>query len=519
MALNDVTFINGQGGIGRALAGEDYIAGMAVYNNSLPSGFSSSARQRAFLSLTDAENAGIDLSYADETQATATHLITTAGAVGDTIAYTVTEPNIAGDGTAAPVAMPLGSYVVATGVTSIAAQGAAIAAAINTNTYVHGYTAAFATATLTITARKGLGVALNTGTPLSVSITGAFAGTLTQFTGGVASSRAIWHYHISEYFRQQPQGKLFFGVYAVPGTYTFTELLALQQFAAGAVRQFAVYKEAATTATQVATDVTSLQAVKLTMDAQHAETIILYAANIAAVTDLSTLPNHNNSTAYGVSAIIAQDGGFTGANLYLTTGRSITTIGACLGAVSLSTVNEDIAWAEKFNMTDGYELAVPAMANGQLVSALSGNMVSQLNSYRYLFLLKVTGVPGTYWNDNHCCVSLSSDYAYQNDNRVLNKARRLLYSALRPKVNAPLILKSDGTLTNTAIQVFIQAGEDAIIQNMVQGKGTPELSAIALTIDPAQNVLATSLVKISARIVADGVARNIQVNIGYVQSI
>ena len=38
-----------------------------------------------------------------------------------------------------------------------------------------------------------------------------------------------------------PTGKLFVGVFAVHSTHSFTELLKVQSFAKGAVRQFGVY--------------------------------------------------------------------------------------------------------------------------------------------------------------------------------------------------------------------------------------------------------------------------------------
>ena len=76
--------------------------------------------------------------------------------------------------------------------------------------------------------------------------TGTIAGTITQFTGGVASKLANFHYHISEFFRIMKsiggQGNLYLGFYAVPvGSPSFTEVSTLQNFAEGKIRQFGVY--------------------------------------------------------------------------------------------------------------------------------------------------------------------------------------------------------------------------------------------------------------------------------------
>lgn len=142
MALNDIIFIKGQAGLGRPLAGEDFISGLLIYTSSLPSGFSSSSRVKLFGSVADAEAAGIVNDYSDATAATATYLITTKGNTGDTIKATYTG--------ASAVLRDLGLYTVASADSTIALQGAAWAAVINAGTATHGCTASLNTATLTI---------------------------------------------------------------------------------------------------------------------------------------------------------------------------------------------------------------------------------------------------------------------------------------------------------------------------------------------------------------------------------
>ena len=61
MALNDITFIRGAGGLGRPLAGEDYISGLVFYltNANLPSGFTTTDRIKQVFSIAEAEALGI----------------------------------------------------------------------------------------------------------------------------------------------------------------------------------------------------------------------------------------------------------------------------------------------------------------------------------------------------------------------------------------------------------------------------------------------------------------------------
>ena len=176
--LPSITFQKGQGGLGRALPGQDYISGLLIYtaNGNLPSGFSTTDRIKTFYSLTDAETAGIVDTYSDATAAVATYLITTAGSTGDTIELKVADI----DTNSVAKSTSLGVYKKVAGDSTIALLGASIAAAINAGTITHGYSASFATATLTLTAPKRLGIYLNTGTPLSATIVGTIAGTITQ---------------------------------------------------------------------------------------------------------------------------------------------------------------------------------------------------------------------------------------------------------------------------------------------------------------------------------------------------
>ncbi len=506
MALNNVRFVLGQGGLGRPLAGQDYISGLVFYTATLPSGFSTSNRIKQFFSVQDAENAGILANYSDETQATATYLVTAVGTTGNTLTITVTEPG--------GKVVNLGTYTKVVADAAVADVATAIAAVINAGTATHGYTATVSTATVTIKARKGLGVFLNTGTPVTVTIVGTIAGTLTQFTGGVASLQAVWHYHIAEYFRIQPQGNLFVGFFAVPNPYTFSEIITLQNYANGLIRQVGIYKDGAAFS---AADITAIHGVCNTLVGQHKEIIALYAADISAVTDISTIADLSVLTANLCSAVISQDGAALGAQLYAAYGKSITTLGATLGAVALAKVSESIAWVQKFNISDGTECDTLAFANGKLFSdaSITDNLLSALQDKRYIFLRKFVGTAGSFFNENSSAISVASDYAYITDNRTIQKATRGVYTSLVPVLNGPITLNADGTLADTVVTYLETEAERNLAQMVRDG----ELSAEQVVVNPTQNILQTGLLVISVSLVPIGTARNIQVNIGFNVSI
>ena len=225
--------------------------------------------------------------------------------------------------------------------------------------------------------------------------------------------------------------------------------------------------------------------------------------------DLSGLASPN------VSLVISQDGGNLGYQIYNATGRSISNLGAVLGLVSLAKVSDDIAWIGQYNIAGGAENDIVIFGNGAALSAQSTSLLNTLNTYRYIFMIKKVGKAGTWVNDSHTCTTISSDYAYIENNRTINKAIRNLYIGYLDALNSPLLLNSDGTLQNTTVAYFEGLGNQSLDQ-MVRDT---EISAKQVTVDPSQNVLTTSELAVSVDIVPVGVARNIKVKIKYTLSL
>lgn len=507
--MNNISFVLGKGGLGRPLAGEDFISALLFYSNTLPAGFSSNNRIKQFFSIADAEAAGIVNNYSDATAATASFTVTAVGANGDTVELKVADLDASGNART----LSFGTYTKVTGDNTATKVGDAIAAIINAGTIEHGYSASNNAGAVTITAPKRLGIFLNSGSPLSaVYSNGAtLAGTIVQFSGGVASKFAVMHYHISEYFRIIPQGNLYVGIYAVPaGAYTFAEITNIQTFAGGKVRQVGVFKDAAAFA---AGDLTLIHNVCNANVQAHKELVGLYAADISATADISTLPNLSTLEAHYCSAVIGQDAGALGNYLYLTGGKSVTVLGAMLGAVAKAKVSQSIAWVAQFNISNGQECDSIAFANGKKFTdpSVTDSLLSTLQSYAYTFLRKFVGVAGSYFNENRTAIAANSDYAYISDNRVMQKATRGMYASLIPALNSPITLNADGTLSDEAVAHFTGLAEIPLIQMIRDG----ELSAQQVLIDPQQNVLQTGILTVSASLVQVATARNTVVNIGY----
>jgi hypothetical protein len=511
-----LSFVKGQGGLGRPLAGTDYISGLLFYSGAtLPTGFTSNDRIKVVYSVEEAVALGITNTSLGETKSTATDLCTTKFTTGDTYKLTCATINSTNpiSTTATAGTITLCNFTAdATAATSTTTSATAIAAAINALTYIHGFTASSNTATVTITAPAGQGLFLNSGTPYVKTVTGAYASTLTQnVVTGVASDIDIMYYHISEFFRMQPKGKLYVGIYATAGVGTFTEITTMQNFAEGEIKQIGVYYKSTGFTTA---HVTTLQSVYATNYTANRPLQILVQGDFQGTT-LASLTNLHLLTAPNVTVCLAQDGAAAGYKLWKATAKTIGSLGVTLGAVALAKVNESISWIAKFNADNGTEMDYLAFANGDTWKATSTGQITSLDAYGYVFLKKEIDLVGSFFNDSHTSVSGTSDFCNVESNRTMDKSIRSMRFYLLPALGSPVFFNADGTITEGSIGYFETLAQTGLDDMVNAG----ELSASKASIDPTQKVLSTGTLTIVVQEIPTGVARAIVVNTGYTTSI
>jgi hypothetical protein len=374
----------------------------------------------------------------------------------------------------------------------------AVAAVINAGTNVHGYTASAATSNVTITIPKFNGISPGT---ISTVITGAITTGITQATGGSVSHIAVLRYHIGEYFRIIPNGSLYVHIPGSAYGTNFEEITTLRNFAEGKIRQVGIMHDLSTGF--ATTQITKIQAQMDAAFAAYRPMVALFAPEISGTTDLSTLVDLSGLDSEMVSVQIGQDAGGTGGWLYRANGKSISDLGAKLGVLSLSKVSDSWAWVGAYNMTDGTELNTIGFSNGTTyATAETNNVLDQLATYGYCFLRKITDFVGTYNTQPNTATLETSDYRFLYNNRTIQKAGRVERIAMIPFQSSPIILNSDGTMTDVTIETF----SGAIGQQLDVMVRAGELSNYAVTINPAQNVLSTSSVDISVALLPVGVA-------------
>jgi len=328
-------------------------------------------------------------------------------------------------------------------------------------------------------------------------------------------STKVWHYHISEFFRIQPNSLLWVGIFTAPTLavdYTFEEIKIIQTEANGKIRQIGVYVQIPLATPQI----NLLEGIYNDLfDDEYSPLSIIYAADIQSVTDLATLPDLRALAAENVSVVIGQDGGARGKALFDDIDKSITCLGALLGTISKAAVHENIGWIEQFNV-GATELDIPAFANGDLFKSKTKAEIQALSNKGYIFLKKERGIGGTYFNDSHTCTSLSNDFNRIERNRTIDKAVRGVRAALLPQQNSPVLIDpANGKLDPETIAYFTSLANRPIQQMERDG----ELSGYSVFIDPDQNFLTQGKLTVSIKNVPLGIVFDFDVSIGFTNKV
>ena len=515
---NGIQFIKGVLTNGSQLPGQDYITGLIFYNSSPPAAFPSSGYKECF-SPQDAINAGINSNHVGETQAVFSDTLTLTGSttIGDSISVYMQEPINPTNPNPSPNKILLGQFTFI-GSDTITTIATGLKNSINANTYLTGYTATSLVGVLSVTVRPGLGIFPNTGTPLSATVIGSttLASVWAETTLGVASVLDVYFYHVSEYFRMNPNGQLWIGMYAVPSTYNFNEVQTLQKASGGKLRQIGIYTPARTVVSNSAADIVALNTICQTLDTAEMPLSAVLCEDMSAVTDLTTLPNNSGLNSEWVSTVISQDGNAQGFALYNALGKTVGNLGVILGTISVNQVSADIAQPiPQNNISNQSENQVPALGNGTLFSTLSSGLTTQLDNYRYIYTGTYVGYTGTYFNDSHCCIVQNSNYAWIEQNRVEAKIERLMYLAYLPFLKSQLQLNADGTIFTPLISSLESVGDNAL-SGMVSAN---ELSQVQTVINPNQNVTNSGKLVVTLNEINNPIARQIQIVVNSVQSI
>lgn len=334
---------------------------------------------------------------------------------------------------------------------------------------------------------------------------------------GITADADAWgvrvlHYQLSELYRTNEAVSLYVGIYAKPEkNYTFAEIKTIQNYTGGRLRQLGIWAGDHAMATD---DITTIEGMADQLEKESAELVVLYAPQVTALAELPT-------DAYGagkqrVSVVISQAGSGTAAELYAdeaNTGKaSVSDLGTVLGLLSRAKVHQSIAWVGEFPTG----VSLPGFGDGTLLRSLDKAMVEQLDAARYLFMTTQPGQTGSFMNDSHNMDAPTSDYAYIESVRTMDKAVRGVRAYIVPELGGNVYVDPDsGQLATYSVEHLKTQGNLAL--EAMERAG--ELSGYKTDIDPDQDVASTGHIEIVIKNVASPVVRHITVKIGYAKSV
>jgi hypothetical protein len=137
-----------------------------------------------------------------------------------------------------------------------------------------------------------------------------------------------------------------------------------------------------------------------------------------------------------------------------------------------------------------------------------------LNTKGYIYFDRYPNKAGWFFNDDHTCALVTLSNAFINLNRVLNKASRIAIGTYIEELKDEVLIDSTtGQLAPIVVQGLQNRLQSAIENEMMTNPDPTrerEISSAKVTIDPAQNILATSKIVAQLQIVPLGISRIIE---------
>lgn len=337
---------------------------------------------------------------------------------------------------------------------------------------------------------------------------------------GLLQADAMLWYHVSEFFRLAPGARLITKSLTVATT-TYAEVKALQTNKGGIIKQVGIWDG---TIKPTIASIQALNQVCKDLADLNMPLFTLLSPKLV-VADYATLLDAATCTSEFVSMVIAHDNSGYGA--LKTANNQCGIIGAALGALASSQVHTSLAWVEKQNMVTGFyrdtttntyhptrELDNLGFLGGNLYSDFTPAQIDAIDAKGYLFLRKHVDIAGSYFNHSRTCAGLTSDYLYIENTRTMNKACRVVYKDLAPKLSSPAYIdRTTGFIDEGSIASLEAVAETGLSQMERDGELSPK--GYGVQINPAQNILSTSKLAIKVRAIPVGVLRQMEVNIGF----
>ncbi len=339
------------------------------------------------------------------------------------------------------------------------------------------------------------------------------------------------HYHLSEVFRLSPETKCH--VIAVPKTTKVSDLKNDDPFVAAlrtidGINTIAIAGLTADTA--ISSDIVGAQllADRLAADYVYIDSILLEGKGAYLTAPLIT--NYTNLRASDgevVTPIWAQDPAIAA---LLAGYAGHAAVGTALGSLLVRAVHENLGSVdietkprarkseESYSLSDtktGRWLSA-ALSNGKTFESLSVANQSKLAELGYVFVGRFEGYGGYYWSDSHTCTAADSDYCRIERNAIWNKAARLIRRTLIPRMRGKVEADpTTGYIKNTTSTYW-----DGLVRKALETMtAAKDIADFDIYINPLQAAVSSNPFNIRVKLVADGIAHEFEIDLGYTKSL
>lgn len=351
-------------------------------------------------------------------------------------------------------------------------------------------------------------------------------------TGGTS---ALPWYHISEFFRLNPDGKLWVingDSVAAANIFTANGLADQLMNASGHSIRFLGVVLGIDPATAISlvggyhTGVTACRTAAQTwLTAREEAFLYVDMVVIEGYGASATLVDNKTADAPGVLITVANDKDYVTNSFGVANLSRAAAVGMVLGSIGVRMRSESIASVvieqmpsryrgrANYSIVDAREgrWLKPALTTGAYVATLSRAVCDDMRDKAYSFADQYNGYEGVYLTSEATCTTVTDDFNTIHANRVWNEAARRVRRALVPRMSGKVKIDGAGKIKASTIADWDASARRELESFQAEG----EIAGFQFTMDPNQDVTSQGMVKVGIRVIMDGIAKDIEAELGF----